>query len=70
MRAYANMPMTEFIAELRDAAIQAKAGSAVIDCIDRLNEIEDNSGEIEILEDEIDNLRSDIADLKEGLENA
>lgn len=36
MRAYFNMPTSEFVGQLRDIAIRANARTAVIDCIDAI----------------------------------
>ena len=38
MIAYFNMPTSEFVAQLRDIAINANARPAVIDCIDAISD--------------------------------
>ena len=70
MRAYFNMPTSDFVAQLRDIAIKANARPQVIDCIDALLEPVDTE-ELQALKDKAkDQAIDDCLDIlnKEGLE--
>ena len=70
MRAYSNMPNEEFLYQLREAAIRAKAAPAVIDQIDSLGSVQDLEsalekvgGELSDMENDRDDLRGELNDL-------
>lgn len=68
MKAYSNMPMDEFIFQLRQAAIRGNAGPLIVDKIDQLRGSDDDEAErISELESEIEELEARIESLKEQL---
>ncbi len=68
MRAYSNMPAAEFVDQLRDIAIGAKARPAVIDMIDSID-VSDKDAEIEKINEELTAMEDNRNDLKGCLED-
>ena len=67
MRVYHNLPSAEFIALLRERAIQAGLGPLFIDAVDKLNYINTRDEEIVALREEIIELESAITELQNEL---
>ncbi len=68
MRAYHGMPVTEFIDQLRSAAINGKAAPAVIDMIDSLQECETLESERDVAQSDLDTMKENRDDLQEAIE--
>lgn len=70
MRAYSNMPVGEFVQQLRDIAIGAKARPAVIDMLDSID-TSDKDAEIEKISAELTTMeenRNDLAGVLRDIE--
>jgi len=65
MRVYSAMPSEEFIAQLRDVAIAAKAGPLFLDQIDQLRGVDEDSEEIEEINGELLATQNDRDEWKE-----
>lgn len=66
MRAYSSMPIEEFVAQLRDIAIGAKARPAVIDALDSID-TSDKDAEIDKIDAELTAMEENRNDLAGAL---